>query len=142
MLDNPVLKLYALVSALTAVHLLLLAGWTGALRTKHKAFVNPEDATVLKGKQVEADHPDVLRVKRAHQNALENAVPFFAVGLAYALTGGSKLGAQAYFFTFLGARVLHSLFYLFGKQPFRTMMFAVGVACVVGMAVHVIRFAI
>ena len=142
MSDHPALKLYALVSVLTALHVVLLALWTGTLRTRRKAFVNPEDATALKGTQVEADHPDVLRVKRAHQNALENAVPFFAIGLAYALSGPSQTGAQAYFFTFLGARVLHSLFYLFGKQPFRTLVFAVGVAAMIGMAVHVIRVSI
>ncbi len=138
MLENPALKLYVLVSALVAVHLVLLALWTGTVRTRLKRWVNPEDAAVLGGTQVEADPPDVLRVKRAHQNALENAVPFFAIGLAYAFTNPSKVGVQAYFFTFLAARVLHSVFYLFGKQPFRTLMFAVGVAAMIGMAVRVI----
>jgi uncharacterized MAPEG superfamily protein len=142
MFDDPILKLYALVSTLVALHLILLAGWTGSVRTRHKTFVNPEDAVALKGKQVESDHPDVLRVKRAHQNALENAIPFFAIGLMYALSKPSMIGAQAYFFTFLGARVLHSLFYLWGKQPVRTLMFAIGVLAVVGMGVHVIRHAI
>ena len=76
---DPALRLYALTGSLVALHLIVLAGYTGRVRTQHKAFVNPEDAVALKGTQVEADHPDVMRVKRAHQNALENAVPFFAV---------------------------------------------------------------
>jgi uncharacterized MAPEG superfamily protein len=138
---DPALRLFALVATLVALHLLLLAGATGAIRARHKAFVNPEDASVLGGKQVEADHPDVLRVKRAHQNALENAVPFFAIGLLYSLSGPSQLGALAYFWTFFGARVAHSLFYLFGKQPFRTITFGIGVATLIGMAVRVIRVA-
>ncbi len=142
MIENHAFKLYLLVSTLLAIHLLLLAVWTGTVRTRLKAWVNPEDVAVLKGTQVEVDHPDVLRVKRAHHNALENAVPFFAIGLGYALSGASQVGAQAYFFTFLAARVLHSLFYLFGKQPFRTLTFAVGVAALVGMAIHVIRFSL
>jgi uncharacterized MAPEG superfamily protein len=142
MLDNPALKLYVLVSALVAVHLVLLAVWTGTVRTRLKRWVNPEDAAVLGGTQVEADPLEVLRVKRAHQNALENAVPFFVIGLGYALTGASKVGAEAYFFTFLAARVLHSLFYLFGKQPFRTVTFAVGVAALLGMTIHVVRFSL
>ena len=137
--DNPALKLYALVSALLALHLLLLALWTGTVRVRHKIWVNPEDAAFNKGKQADDDHHDVLRVKRAHLNALENAIPFFAVGLAYALTAPSQTGAQAYFFTFLAVRVLHSIFYLAGRQPFRTLTFAIGVLCVVGMAVQVIR---
>ena len=140
--DNPALKLYALVSALVALHLILLAAYTGRVRTQRKVYVNPEDAAMFKGTQGEADHPDVLRVKRAHQNALENAVPFFAVGLMFALSGPkATAGAPAYFYTFLGARVLHSVVYLWGKQPFRTILFTIGVLATVGMAVQVIRAA-
>jgi uncharacterized MAPEG superfamily protein len=142
MLANPALNLYALVSALVALHLIVLGGWTGAVRVRHKTFVNPEDAALNKISHVEADHANVLRAKRAHQNALENAVPFFAIGLTYAFSGPSKLGASAYFFTFLAARVLHSVFYLSGKQPFRTLMFAIGTFALVGMGVHVIRVTI
>lgn len=137
--DNSALKLYALVSSLIALELILLALWTGTVRVMRKQWVNPEDAKLNKGEQAENDHPDVLRVKRAHQNLLENAVPFFVIALAYALTRPSDLGAQAYFYTFLGARVLHAIFYLWGRQPFRTLMFAVGVATMIGMAVHVVR---
>jgi len=141
-LDNPALKIYALAGAIVAVQLILLALWTGTVRTMRKTFVNPEDAALNKAEQVEADHPDVQRVKRAHQNLLENALPFFAVGLLYALTNPRPGAAQIYFFTFVGARLLHSVFYLWGKQPFRTLMFAVGALCVIGMAVQVIRAAI
>jgi glutathione S-transferase len=140
--DSPALKLYALVAALLGVHMILIALWTGTVRVRHKQWVNPEDAKLNKGAQAEQDHPEVQRVKRAHQNALENVLPFIAIGLAYALSGPSKTGAQAYFFTFLGARVLHSIFYLWGRQPFRTLMFATGVLAMLGMAVHVIRAAI
>jgi glutathione S-transferase len=141
--DNPALHLYALCSAILAAQLLLLAFWTGTVRAMSKTFVNPEDAPLNKGgKQVEQDDPKVLRVKRVHQNALENAVPFFVVGLLYVLSGPTKLGVQAYFITFTAARLLHTFFYLFGKQPFRTMMFAIGALATLGMAVHVIRVAL
>ncbi|MCA9297982.1 MAG: MAPEG family protein [Phycisphaerales bacterium] len=135
----PAFKVYALTSAIIVLQLLVLAGWTGAIRTMRKTFVNPEDAKLNKGEQVDVDHPDVQRVKRAHQNLLENAVPFFAIGLCFALTKPSVTSAQAYLWTFVGARVLHSVFYLWGKQPFRTLTFAVGVASTIGMAYHVIR---
>jgi uncharacterized MAPEG superfamily protein len=135
-------RIYALVSTLVAVHLILLAFWVGTVRTMRKQFTNPEDKIVIKGALVDADHTDVLRAKRAHLNALENAVPFFAVGALYAVTSPSLMGAQVYFFTFLGARVLHSLFYLWGRQPFRTLTFAVGALATLGMAVHVIRASI
>lgn len=140
-LDNPALKVYALATAIVALHMFTLAGITGAVRAKHKSFVNPEDAELSKGKEVDNDHPSVQRVKRAHMNLIESAIPFFAVGLLYALTNPPMVGAQAYFFTFVGARVLHTIFYMIGKQPFRTISFVIGVLSVTGMAVHVIRAA-
>jgi uncharacterized MAPEG superfamily protein len=139
---DPAFKLYALTAAILALHLFFLAGGTGAARTRAKAFVNPEDATLNKAEQVETDHPNVLRWKRAHQNAIESALPFFVVGFLYSLTGPSFTGAQAYFYTFLGARILHSIFYLAGKQPFRTISFAVGALAVAGMAIRVLRMAL
>lgn len=140
--DHPAFAIFALSASIVALQLILLALWTGTVRVMRKTYVNPEDAKLSKAEQADEDHPDVQRVKRAHQNALENAVPFFAIGLLYALAAPSMTGALAYFITFTGARLLHSVFYLWGRQPFRTLMFAVGVACMVGMAVHVIRVAV
>jgi len=136
------MKLYAIFSSVVALQLLLLAAWTGTVRTLRKTYVNPEDAKLNKGEQAEQDHPDVLRVKRAHQNLLENAVPFFVVAYLYANVAPSKSAVLIYFGTFVGARILHSVFYLWGKQPFRTLMFGVGLLATIGMAVHVIRSAI
>lgn len=141
MFESPAVKLYALVSTLAGLHLVLLAVWTGTLRDRRMTFVNQEDATRKKGTHAHDDHVDVLRVKRAHQNALENYVPFFAIGLAYALSGPSKTGAYAYFLTFLATRLLHSVFYMWGKQPFRTIMFTLGGLTLIGMGVHAIRMA-
>lgn len=139
LIDNHALKFYALASAIIALQLILLGLWTGTVRTMRKTWVNPEDAKLSKGELSDTDHPDVLRVKRAHQNALENAVPFFAIGLCFALTEPTSTATHAYLWTFVGARVLHTIFYLWGKQPFRTMMFAVGVLTMVGMAYQIIR---
>ena len=71
---NPhALAMFAVCSAILAAHLLLLGFWTGRVRISRKQYVNPEDAKISNGLAVEAAHADVLRVKRAHQNALENA---------------------------------------------------------------------
>jgi uncharacterized MAPEG superfamily protein len=137
--SSPAFQAYALSSALVALQLILIAFWTGAVRTKSKQYVLAEDRVVIKGDRVEAEGEAVRRVKAAHQNALENAVPFFIVGALYIATGGTKLGAQAYCFTFLAMRIIHTLVYLAGLQPWRTISFGVGALCVVGMGVHVIR---
>jgi uncharacterized MAPEG superfamily protein len=132
------LRTFALAATIVALHLILLALWTGTVRVFKKAYVNPEDAKLNKADQVEADHPDVQRAKRAHQNALENAVPFFLIGFLFASTGPSKQAQLIYFGTFVAARILHSIFYLWGKQPFRTLMFVIGVLATIGMGVQVI----
>jgi len=139
-MESPAFQAYALSAAILAVQLILLAFYTGAVRAKSKRFINPEDSVVSPGsKLAEAEHPDVLRVQRAHSNALENALPFFVVGALYIATGATKSGAQAYCYTFLAARLLHSVAYLAGRQPFRTIFFSVGALATLGMAYHVIR---
>lgn len=136
------LRLYALTATLLALHLIALALWTGTVRVRRKQWINPEDAAFNKGAQVAVEDEAVLRAKRAHMNAIENALPFFVVGALYAATAPSKNAALAYFGTFAAARLLHSVVYLWGRQPFRTMMFAIGVLATLGMAVHVIRVSI
>jgi uncharacterized MAPEG superfamily protein len=136
------MQLLALFSAILGLHLIALALWTGTVRAMKKKYLNPEDANINKGVTVETEHSAVARVQRAHQNALENAVPFFAIAYFYAATGPSKSGALIYFGTFTAARILHSVFYLWGRQPFRTLMFGLGVLTTIGMAVQVIRAAV
>jgi glutathione S-transferase len=136
---NPAIALYAIFATVLVFHLFILAGYTGYVRVTKKVFVNPEDAKLNKGELSEAEHPDVSRAKRAHGNALENALPFLAVGALYAATAPGHTPALIYFGTFVAMRVLHSIVYLWGRQPFRTMSFAVGVLAVVGMGIHVIR---
>jgi glutathione S-transferase len=136
---NPAFSAYAISSTILALHLIFLALWTGKVRGQAKTYVSEEDAHAFKGAKAATEHVDVLRAYRAHMNALENDVPFFVVGLLYAMTGATATGAAAYYYTFVGARVLHSIFSLGGMQPWRTIAFLVGALAVVGMAVHVLR---
>jgi uncharacterized MAPEG superfamily protein len=138
--ENPAAALYALSATVLALQLLALALWTGTVRVMRKQWINPEDAKANKGDLVDVEHEDVSRVKRAHMNAIENVIPFFVVGALYAATAPGRTAALVYFGTFVGVRLVHSVFYLWGRQPFRTLSFAVGVLAVIGMAVHVLRF--
>ena len=135
-MDAP-FRIYVVACIVLCLQLLALGGWTGAVRLSRKKYVSPEDAKAFKGSAVDAEDPEVQRVKRAHLNALENAVPFIVVGAFY-IPSANKQGALAYCVTFVAARLLHSVFYLWGKQPWRTLMFIVGTACTVGMAVQVL----
>jgi uncharacterized MAPEG superfamily protein len=135
--ELPAFGPYALTSAILILHLVVLALWTATVRAMRKEVTNPEDVVFGERRVVDADHPDVRRVKRAHQNALENALPFLAIGLLYVLSGGTRFGGQLYGYTFLAARLLHSLFYLARLQPYRTIAFSVGALVIVGLAVQV-----
>lgn len=142
LLDDPAFRTYALTSSILGVHMVTLALWTSTVRVLRKQWVNPEDAKLSKGEKVDVEHPDVARVKRAHANAIENAIPFFVVAGLYISSNPPASGVAVYLWTFVAARLLHTVFYLWGRQPFRTLSFAVGVLAILGMALHVIRHAI
>src|SRR6185436_18500916 len=106
----------------------------GKTRDARKAVVNPEDVQVYRGAAVvDVEHPDVQRVKRAHLNLVENAVPFFVIGFLYVMTDPDMLLA------FVASRFLHTLFYLTGRQPFRAACFAAGLLLNSVMLVQVVR---
>ncbi|MDB4966017.1 MAG: hypothetical protein JWN44_1706 [Myxococcales bacterium] len=143
LLSQPVFALYALCSALVILILYGIGFWTAKTRAERKAVVNAEDVKVNNGARVvDVEHPDVQRIKRAHMNALENAVPFFVIGFLYTQTSPSMTVARALFFSFVAIRLLHAVFYVTAKQPFRTATFVVGALINLTMVVQVIRAAL
>ncbi len=135
LMQNPAFKAYALSTIVLALNALLLANITAIQRGKNKAFSNPEDNKAFTDGSDQ--NPKVARVLRAHRNAIENFVPFFAVGLVYVLTGATARGAMIYFTVFTVARVLHSIVYLLEKQPWRTIFFVIGLLATLGMMVQI-----
>ena len=134
-------QLYALCSGIIVLSLYALGFWTAKLRFERQSVINHEDTKVNPGSHpVDVEHPDVQRVKRAHTNAIENAVPFFLIGFLYTQTDPGLTMTRILFFTFLGFRILHALFYLNAKQPFRTLSFTVGAIVNIIMVVQVLRF--
>ncbi len=134
---DPTFQLYAACCIVLALLVMFLAGYTGAVRGRNKSFANPEDAK-LAGPGVEAtpgEHPAVVRVNRAHANALENIPLFFALGLVYVLAGASPLGAKVTFIGFTAARLLHAIFHLKGLQPWRSIVFGIGSLSLAAMMV-------
>jgi glutathione S-transferase len=139
-LSDPVFQLYALCCSILIITLYGLGFWTAKIRNDRKVVINAEDSKINGGAKVgDIEHADVLRIKRAHLNALENAVPFFVIGLLYTMTSPTLTMARVLFFLFVGIRVFHAIFYLSAKQPFRTMSFAIGAIVNLTMVVQVIR---
>lgn len=140
LMSQPAFQMYAFTSAALVLIMYSLGFLTAKRRAERKSVVNAEDVGVNPGAQVvEVEHPDVQRIKRAHVNLLENAVPFFALGFLYCLTDPGVTMARALFLTFLAVRLFHAIFYVGAKQPFRTLSFAVGAIVNIIMVVQVLR---
>jgi uncharacterized MAPEG superfamily protein len=139
--ERPAFVFYALACIVLVANLFVLAGLTGLARLRAKVFQNGEDVT--KDGEVQAVDPDsVARLLRAHRNALENFVPFAVIGLLYVLMGATARGAIILFATYTIARILHSIAYLAGKQPWRLILCAAGLLATLGMMIQVARSAL
>ncbi len=128
---QPAFVAYVVTLIVLSLNLLLLWTYSGVVRGKVKTTPNEEDAKV--NKLVEIESPEVARVLRAHTNAMANIVPFLALGLTFVLAGGSVLAAEVIFGVFTVARLGHSLAYLGGRQPWRSIFFGVGALATLGL---------
>ncbi len=140
LLQQPVVVLYAIACAALVVSLYALGFLTAKIRNDGRKIINEEDVKVNRGAvHVEVEPPAVARIKRAHSNALENAVPFFVIGFLYTQTQPGTAVAAGLFGGFVVLRLLHAAFYLTATQPFRTLSFAVGGVINLAMVVQVLR---
>jgi glutathione S-transferase len=124
--DTLAFRLYAFAVLALSFKMLALASWTSRTRLTKKVFAAPEDYASQGLSVKEGRDADVERARRAHRNDLENILPFFAVGAVYAASEPSALGAWLCYGAFTVGRVLHTLFYLNGRMPHRTVAYALG----------------
>ena len=111
----------------------------GRARTSAMAFPNPEDARLFGAPAPAADElPIVKRAAAAWRNDLENIPIFLFLGLIYVTLGCWPTGAFIYFSIFAIARTFHTIVYLRGLQPARTICYAVGILICVILSVHIL----
>ncbi len=141
MLNSPIgpgMVAYAVTLLVLSANLIFLWAASGAARNTSKAAINPEDAALFKVPLMAQDPPGVARVLRAHANAQATIYPFLFLGLTYVLVGGSARVAWIIFAVFALARIAHSILYLAGKQPWRTIAFVVSGLALVALAIALI----
>lgn len=128
------LPAFAIGVVVLCLKMFALSCYQGYFRLRLVAFTNPEDAAVFQRPAQAVECPQVLRAARAWANDLENIPLFFALcGLAIALDASPTLCAWlSTLFTF--ARVLHTVAYLAGVQPWRTVFYGVGILCLLGLS--------
>jgi microsomal prostaglandin-E synthase 1 len=135
---NPQFQLYVICSAILSTLALLLGGMTAARRNKVDKYLNPEDKVVARKDTTVVDgpeHPEVARRQRAHRNLLESLPIFFALGLISVLAGAKPMGTNICLGVFTGMRVVHTIVYLNGIQPWRTISYAIGTFALIGLMV-------
>jgi glutathione S-transferase len=131
---SSVLSTYALCVVVLFFKMLAISCYQGFYRISRLTFKNPEDARLVGRTSSAEELPQVIRGQQAWLNDLENIPLFFALGaLSLMLDTPAELTAWL-FCLFTAARVLHTLTYLAHWQPWRTIAYAVGVGCLVGLA--------
>ena len=125
LMQDSTVRLYALCAAILVLKMSFTGSATGIMRMRRGAYVTSEDYKFM-GREAAAADETVERLRRAHQNDLENIPPFLIIGLLYALSNPSSGIASGLFVIFTLARLLHTATYLAGMQPWRSIFFEVG----------------
>ena len=138
LLAQPAVRVFAFWYLVLVVKMLVLIFRTSSARLSTSTYASPEDyAAVGLAPPPVPGPPDerIERLRRALQNDLENILPFFGVGLIYALTGPSLFMARLLFAGYALARIVHSVMYVRGRQPHRSIAFGVGMLILIWMLV-------
>jgi uncharacterized MAPEG superfamily protein len=121
----PAFSAYAVSVVVLGLNLVGLANATAITRAKATEVINPEDLKLNQKAAVVYDggNDRTARYRRAHRNALENTPVFMITALVLMLMGTSATIGAALFYPYAALRILHSVFYVKGVQPLRTLVF-------------------
>ncbi|HEX4196942.1 MAG TPA: MAPEG family protein [Caulobacteraceae bacterium] len=136
--NGPALVAYSTTCLVLSANLIFLWVYSGLARGRSQVAINPEDAARLGASLEPHDPPAVARVLRAHANAQATIYPFLLLGLAFVLAGGSYVVAVTLFSIFTIARLAHSVAYLAGKQPWRTIFFMISGLTLIALMIALI----
>jgi len=139
---------YAICAALLVLKMIAVGHYTGITRIRRKAYLNPEDARAFSGIESEAqaslerEIPEVERGLRAHRNDLESTLPFLVIGLVYMQMGAPPALARVLFVAFTALRIVFSIFYVKGLQPWRSLSFTLAELCLLVMLGQILYWGI
>jgi uncharacterized MAPEG superfamily protein len=132
-------QLYALTTVILFFKMLSISVVQGVGRASASQFVTPEDAEFFAHTAPAAEEaPIVKRAVNAWRNDVENIPIFLFLGLIYVTLGCSPRSAAIYFTIFVVARILHTITFLRGLQPWRTIFFTIGMVVCVTLAIQIL----
>jgi uncharacterized MAPEG superfamily protein len=132
-------QFYALITVILFFKMFSISLVQGAGRISTKTFVTPEDAEFFAhAPPAKEEAPIVKRAANAWRNDLENIPIFLFLGLIYVTLGLWPEGAFIYFTIFVVARILHTITFILGLQPWRTIFFTVGMVICVILSIQIL----
>lgn len=97
-------------------------------RFRSGRYLMPEDAALVGKQSVASEAPFVQRFAYVWRNDVENLPLFLLLAFTYVLLGASRDTASWLFGSYVLIRYLHTLIYLRGLQPWRTVLYLSGLA--------------
>jgi uncharacterized MAPEG superfamily protein len=99
---------------------------TALLWNLRRVYVSPEDCA-FRDQQPGPPDEQIERIRRAHRNDLETTLPFLAIAFLAAISRAVTYRAALWLFVpFTVVRVLHTVAYAFGLQPWRSILSGIG----------------
>ncbi|XP_061108857.1 microsomal glutathione S-transferase 1-like [Conger conger] len=136
MIDSEVFLAFSTYGTIIILKTMLVSLLSASYRLTRRGF-NGDAGLMKSDEEQKRMDPDTQRIRRGHQNELENVL-FVLMGLLYALTGPDLHIALMHFRVYVGSRVILTLAHITSlPQPARTLPFAVGLACTLSMAYRV-----
>ena len=138
---NDLLPVYAVCVLVLCLKMFAISCYQGYFRIRGRAFTNREDAAFFNRSAQCEELPQVGRGAKAWANDLENIPLFFVLGGLCVAQQNDSAATLWLFAVFTLARVVHTLAYLRGWQPWRTLAYGVGVACLFGLGASIVESA-
>ncbi len=133
------LKIYAVCCVILFLKMLLTGITQAAVRAKTKSYLTPEDAKMIaKSDPVTQEPVELIRCNNALRNDFENIPIFLFMALCYVMLNCWDKGSLIYFGTFTFARIFHTIFYIRGVQPARSLAYFLGLIMSFSVAGHII----
>lgn len=142
-MDNPVFVTYMIAAAIMILKI-MGQGWMTVYRMlkSDSGLASPEDLqTGLINKNPRPEQLElndyVDRSRRMHRNDLENIPAFLAAGLIFVASGPSLLLANILMYSFVGARLAHTIAYTTKQtHEVRATFYTIGSVVVAIMAIY------
>ena len=132
------LQTYALTAVVLEFKMVAIALVQGRGRLSTGLYVLPEDAKLFSGSESAHEAPIVDRASKAWRNDLENIPIFLILAGIYVAAGLSGKAFAFYCIVFMAMRILHTYTMIKAIQPWRTVVFTIGVFAMFAMMIHIL----